>query len=309
MPTLSEVHVDAAMTEFSLAYHNGLLIAEEVLPPIFVSKESGKYFKHDKDSMREEDDGPRGVKESAAEVDHGLSTVDYQLHEYSLKELVPDRIRDNADQPLDPDEEATQNVTDKMLLKKEIRAEALVFSTTNVTQNTTLSGNDQWDSGHADSTPLTDIETGMETVRAAVGVRPNAAVISANVWSDLKYHSTLTDLFKYTAGGKITVEQFASLIDIPAANIRIADAIKNTANENQSDSLSDVWANDVLLYYRNPNPGRKSLTFGATIRKRADRQVTAWRVNDPPGEYKRVAMMYNQVLIEEKCGYYIKDAV
>lgn len=310
MPLQSEVHVDQAMTEFSLRYANPLVayMAEQVFPMLPVKKESDKWFKYDKSNLRSEDDGPRGMKEPAREATYTVSTDSYTLGVYNLVDLVPDRLRDNADQPLDPDQDAVANLTDKLLVGKEIRGAAKAFSTTNVTQNTTLSGGDQW-SDYINSDPLDDIETGIQTVVAATGAYPNAIQMGAQVWSKLKFHPALIERVKYVSASGLSVAQVASIIEIPPQNFHVGAAVKNTANEGQSDSLSFVWGKGVLLYVKNPNPSPRSGGFGACIKQRAGQEVFTWRNNNPKGDWYMVEMKYVLEILDDTFGYYIAAAV
>jgi len=311
MPLQSEVHVDQAMTEFSLRYANPLIAyrADHVFPVLPVKKESDKWFKYDKSNLRAENDGPRGMKEPAREATYTVSTDSYSMGVYNLADLVPDRLRDNADQPLDPDQDCVANLTDKLLVSKEVRAAAKAFSTTNVTQYTTLTGTDQW-SDYINSDPLDDIETGIQTVVAATGAFPNAIHMGAAVWSKLKFHPALIERVKYVSATGLSIPQVASIIEIPPENFTIGAAVKNTANEGQtSDSLSFVWGKGVLTYVRNPNPSPRSGGFGACIRMRSDREVSTWRSNNPKGDWYMVEMSYVLEITDDTFGYYIDAAV
>lgn len=308
MPVTQEVHIDRAMTEFSLRYSNSLFIAESVIPPAFVQKDSDKWFKYDKSNMRSESDGPRGDREAAEEASYSVTTDSYQLGYYSLKDIVTDRVRNNSDAPLRPDEDAVQNLLDKMLLGKEIRAAALMFSTSNITQNTTLSGTSRW-SDYSGSDPFGDIETARAQVLSGSTRLPNAVVMGWQVWSKLKYHTGLVERIKYSTPNGMTLAMFADLIEIEVGNIFIGAAQKDTAVEGQTYSASFVWGKGFNLFYRNPNPSPSSLACALTLRKQQDREVTTWRSNDPAGDYKKVEMPYVQKLVEEKAAYYIASAV
>ena len=307
-PGLGDVHVDRAMTEFSLAYGNdeASFIAEAIFPMIPVAKESDKYFKHDKQNLRAENDGPRGVREPSREASYGLSTGSYTLGIYNLNDLVPDRIRANADQPLDPDRRCVRNITDKLLVGKEIRAAAIAFDTADITQYTTLTGTDQW-SDFTNSDPLDDIEVGIQNVRTKTGRMPNHIVMGAAVWSKLKFHPQLIERIKYVSGAGLTVAQVASIVDIP--DITVGLAVKNTANENQTDVIANIWGKACLVQYRNTSPAPESGGMGFTIRRRADREVRTWREKNPQGDRFEVEMSYTFELVDDTFGYLIDAAV
>ena len=296
------------MTEFSLSYGNPMtaFMAEEIFPPIPVVKESDKYFKFDKQNFRAENDGPRGVRESSREASYGITTGSYTLGVYNLHDVVPDRIRANADQPLDPDRRCVGNITDKLLVGKEIRAAAAAFSTTNITQYVTLTGADQW-SDFINSDPLDDIETGIQTVITATGTKPNHIHMGRQVWSKLKFHPQLIERFKYTTANGLTPQQVASIIDIPT--VTIGEATKNTANEGQSNSLAAIWGKGVLIQVRNTSPAPETGGMGFTIRRRADREVRTWRQNNPQADIYQVETAYAFEIVDDTFAYYIDAAV
>ena len=311
MPTRQEVHVDTPMTEFSLRYSNPdvAYIAEKVMPPVYVGKESDKWFVYDKANLRAEADGPRGDKEPAGEVSYSVSTDSYTMHVYSLKDLVTDRMRANADRPLDPEQDAVSTLTDNMLVNKEIRAAAILFSSSYLTKYTTLSGTDQW-SDYAGSNPFTDIQTGHQSVQTYAGMRANACCLGRQVWDKLKYHSTLVERIKYVSPNGITLAQFADLIEIPAANVFVGDAMYNAIVEGQTEGLlSYIWGKHFSMFYKPTTPTPRSVICAATIRNRQDRRVTTWRSNDPEGDYYKVEMAYVQKLVTANAGYLIVNAV
>ena len=43
-PTMSDVHIDAALSELSIAYKNKSFIADQVFPLVTVEKQSDKYY-------------------------------------------------------------------------------------------------------------------------------------------------------------------------------------------------------------------------------------------------------------------------
>ena len=49
-------HIDAALSNISIAYRNGVFIAERVLPVVPVLKQSDKYYTHGKEAFNVLDD-------------------------------------------------------------------------------------------------------------------------------------------------------------------------------------------------------------------------------------------------------------
>jgi len=307
MPLPSQVRTDLAMTGFSLAYANDDYIADKMFPlqqsVLWNTKDAGKYFEYPKDSLRVEADGPLGTRSPAPEVNYALSTTDFSLHRYALKELVTQDEVDNADEPVDPEEDATQFLTDHLLVGREYRAASIGFSATYVTTGATLTGTDQW--SDETSAPLTIIETARDSLAA----NANAFIMGAQVWQYLRQHPDIVSRYQYTAGGGITREQFAGLLDIDPAKLLIGTARRNTADEGQTASLSYIWGKHAVLARIEDSPRPRTMTAFATLARGESRQVREWPSNDPEGTWKLVQDRYLQKVIATDCAYLFTNAV
>ena len=307
MPLTTDVRVDRAMTQFSLRYGNPGYIADRVFPAqqsvMWDSKDAGKYFVYDKANMRVEQDGPLGTRAPAPEVNYDVSTTQFYLGRYALKELVTREEVDNADQPLDPEEDATAFLTDKLLLGREYRAAAKAFSSTYVTSGTTLSGTSQW--SDETSNPLSAIET----AKASLAAEPNAIILGAQVWQYLRHHPDIVDRYKYTAGGGVSMAQFAELLGIAPDMVMVGTARRNTADEGQTASLSYIWGKHCVLAYIDPAPRPRTMTAFATLQRGEPRMVSEWPSNDPEGTWKKVQDRYVQTVIATDLCYLWTNAV
>ena len=52
MPEVSQVHIDAALTNVCVAYSNPNFVADAIAPPVAVRKQSDKYFIYDSERER-----------------------------------------------------------------------------------------------------------------------------------------------------------------------------------------------------------------------------------------------------------------
>jgi len=87
MPDISMVHVDQALTNVSIAYHNAQFIADQVFQPIPVSKQSNKYFIYSKGPLPHMDDARRpGAR--ANEINWTLSTDTYFAEGHALAQAI-----------------------------------------------------------------------------------------------------------------------------------------------------------------------------------------------------------------------------
>jgi len=307
MPLTTDVRVDRAMTQFSLRYGNPGYIADRVFPVqrsvMWDSKDAGKYFVYDKANMRVERDGPLGTRSPAPEVDYDVSSTSFTLNRYALKEMVTQEEIDNADEPLDPEEDATAFLTDKLLIGREYRAASVAFSATYVTSGTTLSGTNQW--SDETSNPL----SALEVAKASLAAEPNAIIMGQQVWQYLRHHPDIVDRFKYTSGGGVTMAQFADLLGIAPEMVMVGGARRNTADEGQTASLSYIWGKHACLAYIDPAPRPRTMTAFVTLQRGESRTVSEWPSNDPEGTWKKVQDRYLHKVVATDLAYLFTNAV
>ncbi|CCD89838.1 conserved protein of unknown function [Bradyrhizobium sp. ORS 285] len=252
--------VDPILTDISLGYQNADYIADLLLPTVPVGVQSGKHFVYDKGKFRSLD-SRRGAGARSKEVTLNLTPgLTFFCEDHAAKQFVPDEDVKNAHAGMDPYVDATENVTEMMLVEKEVNAASLLLNTSNITQNTTLSGTSQWSDDNSD--PIRDVRTAKNVIRSSVIQVPNTLMLSQSVRDKLIDHPAIIDRFKYVQGGIITNEMLARAFDVD--RVIIGAAQKNTAVEGQSDSMSDIWGKNALLCYINPRRGQKIVTLGVT---------------------------------------------
>lgn len=301
----SDVHEDAVMTAFSLAYMQGGVVAGEVFPFVGVTKESDKYFVYGKEKWRIPPNLLRGLSSEYARLAASLSKDTYSCEEYGAEVPIDDRERDNADKPLNPDQEATELATEAVILGYEKRVIDIVTSGTYITQNVTLSGTDQWsDKGNSD--PVGNIETGRLAIAKAIGQEPNTLVIGRTVLGQLKEHPAFVEKVKYTQKAVLTADLLASLLDLE--RVIVASAIYNTAKEGATESIDWLWGKKALLCYVNKNAGVKGMTLGKTFGTK-QRVVEQYREDKVTSDIKRVRHIVDEKLVCAAAGYLILDAV
>lgn len=153
-------------------------------------------------------------------------------------------------------------------------AVASAINTTNIAQNITLSGTSQW-SDYTNSNPVTAIDTGKETVRAASGKNPNSIFMSRPVFNKLKRHPKILELFKGGTPAAIITDQLLEevvLRDILGFQfVAIGEAQYVDTNLNtdmESGNLTDVRGKKALIYYSESTPSLYSTSFMKTFAKR-----------------------------------------
>jgi hypothetical protein len=301
-----DVVIDPALSNVSVKYTNDTFIADLVLPVIRVSKQTGKYYIYDKSNLRV-DKTNRAAGSPANEVSFGLSLSGvFACDDHALKGFVADEIQDQAEAALNPLVDETENVTEKLLLDRELAAATLLTNTANLTQNTTLASTAQW-SDYSNSDPIGDIRTARTTIHTNTFKKPNTIVMGKQVFDILCEHPAIIERIKYSQLGVVTTELLARIFQVE--KIIVGEAGYNTANEGQTDSLSYVWGKHAIVAYISPKISIKMLTLGATFTY-LTRTVKRWRDEDREGTYVRIGQdNYVQKIIAAAAGYLIKNAV
>lgn len=243
-PTARDVHVNAPLSRISIAYRNAAYIADQIFPVVSVDKQTDCYFVFDKQSWFRNRSGPRSPGTRAPRADYGITTASYLCVNDSLAKEITDEMRNNADMPLRPDITATEFVTDGLLLGLEIRVADLVTACANWSSGSNPSV--QWTSDTSD--PWGDIDTCVNAVVSTIGRAPNVAVMSWDVWRNLRQHPDFLDRIKYTrAGGRIEVSDLSGWFGFD--KVLIGAALKDTAVEGRTSSISYVWGDDFWCGY------------------------------------------------------------
>lgn len=301
----SQVVVDPVLGNVSIKYTNDSFIADQIFPTVPVSKQTGKYYVYDKANLRI-NKTTRAAGSGANEVDFGLSTASFSCDDHALKDFVADEIADQADAALNPLADATETVTEMLMLDRESNLAALITSTANLTQNTTLSGTSQW-SDYSNSDPIGDIRTARQTVHLGTFKKANTIIMGKQVFDMLAEHPQIIERVKYSQLGVLTEELLARVFQVE--KILVGEAGYNSAAEGQTDSMSYIWGKDVIVAFIAPAVRLKQVTLGYTFTY-ANRIVKRWRDEDREGTYVRVGSdNYVQKIVAATAGYLIKTAV
>lgn len=311
--------VDPVMTQISVGYPTEDFSGSLLLPAVPVTQQSFRYAVFGKDAQTLDTLGDQRAPGSVANEVEGitLSTKTYFASEHALQIAVNDEERE-LDPSLGPDTEATNIVTSKILLKRELLIAALTTTAANynAANTVTLAGTTQFND-YVNSDPIGVFKTARLAVRNAIGVDPNFGLIPFPVLIQLQDHPDFIERIKYSERGILTQEIVQTLIGIP--RISIPGAIYNTANPGQAATLSSIWGKDVIVAYVPPNPGRKIPAFGYEfVWKYPDGQtqhIDRWREEPRVSDLLRCRRRYDLKLVtldaaDKAIGaYLIKAAV
>ena len=244
-PTLYQTHIDAPLTNISVAYMQSVdnFIASKVFPIVPVDKKSNKFFIYTKNDWFRDEAQRRADGTESAGSGYNLSTDSYAADVWAFHKDVGDQVRANSDTPLVPDREATEFVTSRLLLRQEIQFVTDYFATsiwgkdlTGVSSTSPTGDNfTQW-SDFANSDPLEDVEKAKETILGSTGFMPNTLVLGYQAYRKLRNHPDLVDRIKYTSSNTITTDIMARLFDVE--RVLVAKAVKATNNEGATAAFS-----------------------------------------------------------------------
>lgn len=304
-PTTRQVHIDGPLTAISVAYSNTEYIAEQVFPNVPVVKQSDLYFIYTKADWFRNNVARRAPGTRAQRADYGITTSNYLCEVYALAKGVPDETVRNADSPLQPLAEATQWLTDQIMLNKEIQVANIAF------------GNSQWSSSVTPSTlwdvdtsdPIGDVSLGANTVRRAIGRFPNVGVIGGGLWRHVKKHPDLINRVVGAAGPNspalLTRAAIGALFELE--NILVGNAVQETGPEGGTSSPSDIWGLHMAILYRTPTPGLRIPNAGYTFTW-AGREVNRYREDQEKQDVVEVGEAFDVKLVASDAGYLIKSA-
>jgi len=250
-PTPTDVHVDAVLTNISVAYRQraSQFIASRVFPIVPVQKQTDKYYIYTKADWFRDEAKVRGPATESEGSGYNVSTASYSCDVFALHKDVPDQVRMNADAPINPDRDATEFVTGRLLLRME-KQWASDYFTTSVWDNDVTPSN-LW-SAYTTSDPINDVELGKETILTSTGMMPNTLVLGYQTFRQLKHHPDIVDRFKYTSANVVTEQMLAGIFGVD--RVIVASSVNNTAVEGATASFSLVHGKHALLCYVNPSP-------------------------------------------------------
>jgi hypothetical protein len=309
MSTNKYLGVDPMLTNVAIGYVNDTYIAEQVMPSFAVAKQSGKHFIYDKGRFRNTPN-KRAAGSPSNEVTLTLTTGNpYFAEDHALKQFVPDEDVENAITPTDPYVDATENVTERHLIARELEVATMMTDTAQLTQNITLSGTSQFND-YSNSDPFATIDTGLQTIHSSIHIVPNTLIVGRQVWDKLKYLPAFLERVKYSQKGVITPDLLASLIGVD--RVIVAGAGYNNTKEGQTDSMSYIWGKNAILAYIAPRIAPKLMTLGLTYtwQQMQTERLRGTDEEDRKGTYIRGGnFYYDQNLVSASAGYLVKNAI
>lgn len=261
MPSRQEAHIDEVLRNVSVAFmqDTSAFVSMDVAPSVDVDDQSDKYRTYNRDSFFQTNAQRHSDGDTAPVIDYELSDDTYYSNVYSVKEKIGPQERANADEVLDLEEEATENVTRDLMIKKE-KDFLDTYFTSGVWDNDldgTTADFDQFDNDSGN--PIDGITAQIDKVESNTGFRPNGMLFGPEAWTALKNNDNVIDRVKYTniAGQSTMGAAIADLLDID--EVTRAAAVEAVNNEGESADLDFIGnSKDALLYYTPDSPGLRT---------------------------------------------------
>lgn len=311
------------LTAISIGYRNPAhtLIHSRALPPVEVLDETFKWTKFPLSEGVTVPELEVGRKGQVGQVEFTGEEESSSIKDYGLDDPIPQsdieaarRARAEKRSTMDPENQATEGLTNLVQLGREVRAAAVVQNPANydADRKIVLTGGDRFDV-FASSDPYGVIDEGMDKTLI---YRPNHIIMGQPAWSKIKRHPKLIQAVKggLTEEGAITKAQFAELFEIPVENFLVGVAQVNLARKGQAVNLSRVWGKSIELLYLDPSKKQADgsvITWGMTaeLGSRIAGSIEDKDIGILGGRRVRVGERVRELVVAKSVGYMIQNAV
>lgn len=307
MPQL-DFEVNPQLTGLSLAYQNENYIADLISKRIPVTTRTFKYRKYNKDLNLQLPDTAVGDSSDPEKVKF-KSTLEYQTvrGDALLDDIPKVDIDDAKGNAVSLQFDSTEFLTNIFNACREKRLADLLGNPATYNGNSkTLSSSEKISNASSDAVTL--ISDGMDKC----WLPPNTMILSRQAFSALRKNPSIVAGCNRNSGDK----GIAKLDDIKELfgldNIYIGTSVSNTAKRGQQPNFVNLWGNDIILAYINPNAGlTKGLSFIATG-EFGTRQISTGfdgKAGVSGVQYVKIAEQLADVILAADCGYLLKSVI
>lgn len=298
--------VDPLLTQVYVGYTNTELIADLLFPRVAVQKESGLYFKRDKENLVAPGDTKRALSGSANRVTNTLTTDTYTLEEHTLEHWIDDRVMKNYDSPFNPRSNATTLLAGKLQIEKEQELIAAMAAAT--------ASSNYVDAAGSFATAGTDlkaiVKTGANNMHKKTGVRPNTLVLDrltmdAIVGTNTAFQAAIAYTSDKTENNLKAL--LAGYFDVD--RVLIAGGIEQSAATSGTGSF--LWSTKGIAYlaYVNPTPAIEQVSAGYQFYKEDMIGVDVRREEGAKSDVVRATDYYTMKIVDGDCLYRIVDTI
>ena len=294
-------HIDHHLSNVAINYRPAGFIADRIFPVVPVPKQSDTYVIFEQADLFRQEKTARSRGGEANKIHSRVSSAGFYCENYALKADVTVEDRANADAVFvrQFEEGRVMRLQDALFLDWEVRAANLITSGSNVGSFAAVGS--AW-TDYTNSDPLGDIWTAVDNVEVATGYRPNHILFAGTAWRNFRRNISVIDKATGTAvsgGGLYPVA--AQIEDLLEVNVLVGNAWRNTAEEGQPISLSQIWGDHVAVYYAPEHPSVEAPSFGYNFR---------WSAPESPNmQVERHPFDSRRHCSEVEIGYYQDEIV
>ena len=264
-----DLHVDIPLSNVAIAYKPMGMIADQIAPIVPVPKQSDAYTIWNLADVYRVEDTKRAPATEANIITRSVSSGTFFCDNYALKDRIPYEDLENADAGMILTERSQriEYIKDHLMLDMELRVANLCTSTSNVGSSSTISS--AWtDYTAGNSDPIGDINTAINNIEDATGQRPNSVLFGRYAWRNFREHADVIDrIYGNETGANARVVNMKNVMDLfELERALVGGAYQNTADEGQTAVLSQMWNDNVLLYYAPPAAAKNRPSFMYSFR-------------------------------------------
>lgn len=318
-PKLSNGRVDPQLTNVLLAFRNQSFLAEQILPTIpGLKEESGVIPKMGNAHLRHYSTKRSLWDEGDHRINFTISNDDtYQVDYFDLSSYVPDRLQRQLQSPFNAKNAAQMTVMNALMLEREKGLATILTNTSVLTNNTTLSGTSQY-TDTVNSTPEVDFDTARDSIQESTGFEANSVVMTRKVANALRRHPFFLEIAQSVMKGSVSKGSALSVDGLVSTlkawygleKVLISSQINVTSKEGQTETLGNVWNNDIVWFYSPKGPSLFEPSFGYSFQLAGqNRRASVRRHTNDKGDLVEVEWAYQDKILMPESAYLIKDAV
>ena len=327
-PTISDLHVNAPLTDMSVAYmqDQSAYIAAKVFPNIPVKMKSDLYYKYNQEDFLTSQMQERAPGAESAGSGWRVSTDSYFCRDFALHDDIPDQNRANADSVFNLDRDSVDFLTQNALIKRELDFASAYFTTGVWSYNAAgQSGASNMASNLAQywniaaSTPIEDMRYAIKTIHKGSAIKPNFAIFGASAWYALLDNQDFIDRVKYASNSSTNPARNSQ--DIVAQilglkNIYVMEAVYNTAAEGAGFTGAFVGDRATLIGYAAPAAGIRTISAGYTFSWTGwtgagieGNRIKKFRLERNAADRIEIEMAYSMKLVAPTLGFFFNNCV
>jgi hypothetical protein len=244
----------AEFMEFDAESEKQGYIALKVLPVIESGLQADNPGKVPLESLLFTGDTARTSHSNYNRGSYKFERFQFATKENGWEEPIDERDEKRYRYLLQVDRIANARAAGVVARNQEQRVADLVFNTGTWTgASLTTAITHEWDDA-VNAVPITNVEAAVQKVYDASGLKANALVINWKVFRNLRNCEQIIERINSEGAGTaskasdINVQMLAQVFDLD--HIIVAGASKNTANEGQPASVSQIWSGEYAMVCR-----------------------------------------------------------